>query len=391
MMKLSLTDRRALLGRLALELTNKRSALTTSELARLKTLQAEMDYLESDIGLEQIRKQTRAFESWLVRGDRITQEERTILLERRDVTTAGEGVGTASAGGVLVPVGFHSQVVDALKDYGPLFRLGTVIQTERGNSLPFPSVNDTSISGEMVPEGSQVTIQDPASYSQNVLGAFKFSSRMVRVSIEFLQDQGVDFPNWLAKQFAIRINRAASQKFTTGVGTTEPFGVVMQATSAGVAVGASSNDGNSTEPNTLGTDDVATLLGSLDPQYQASARFLVNNSTLVTLRKTKDKQGRPVYPDLTAGGENRILNRPVEVSPFIDTLQTLASSPTVTRKPILCGDFSKYTIRTVTPTLWRLSERFSDSGQVAFLMFMRMDAALIDGGGNSVQYLTTIY
>jgi len=205
-----------------------------------------------------------------------------------------------------------------------------------------------------------------------------------------MQDVGFALETYLAERFAIRIARAAMPHFTNGVGTTQPWGVLTRAASAGTAVGAISNDGTSAA-NTLGTDDFATLEASVDPAYRRNAVWMVHSNTLAALRKVKDKNGRPVFPDLHAGGEDRIINYPVITNPNMGQLQAAPSSPQVASITVAFGDFSKYLIRRAPSAILRLEERPIDYSQTWFILFSRMDGDLIDGGGGAVKTLQNLY
>jgi HK97 family phage major capsid protein len=76
----------------------------------------------------------------------------------------------------------------------------------------------------------------------------------------------------------------------------------------------------------------------------------------------------------------------------MDSLQLTPSSPTVTRNSVLFGRLDKYLVRRVRQlSVMRLSERFIDFGQLAFLGFARMDGNLLDAGTHPVGLLQNIY
>jgi len=397
MMTIKLDERRRALARSVLSLTNKTGPLSHSERDLLKRLQVEMAGLEDDIQADARRKHFQAWCGWLRHGLEqtqfqrgITPEERSIL-ERRDLGTGGAYPG--SSVGFFAPIEFQAQVESAMKFYAPLLDAGTIHDTITGSPKGFPVDNDTSITGEQVDENAQVSNEDIGNLNQVMLRSFKYSSRLVRVSMDLVADVGFDLPGYLADRFGVRIARALNPKLTTGSGTTEPFGVVTQATLGAAAVGSSSNTGGSeTGGTSIGTDDFAALEGSVDVAYRRNARWMLHPDTLTALRKVKNKMGQPVFPALHASGEARIMNYPIVLNPHMDPLPTMPNSPPVAKKTVLFGDFSKYVIRRVPPMVMRLEERFIDfGGQIAFVMFQRFDAALLDGGGGAAKVLTNVY
>jgi HK97 family phage major capsid protein len=62
------------------------------------------------------------------------------------------------------------------------------------------------------------------------VNTFKFGSKIITVPIELLQDAQFDIAGMVMKRMRDRIGRIQNQKFTIGVGTTEPFGLSVQAT-----------------------------------------------------------------------------------------------------------------------------------------------------------------
>ncbi len=325
-----------------------------------------------------------------------SREQHALGLEKRDMAEAGLGTGIATGAGVLVPVGFVQQLEVALKYYGPMLDgaagLPTIFPTPTGQNLPWPTENDTTAVGEQVGEGQQVTFAE-VTLSQIIFGAYKYSSKFVKVSIELLQDAAIPVDPILLKAFAIRLGRILNQKFTTGTGTSEPKGIVTAAAFGGTAVGTSPNDGGSVAPNSLGSDDLTTLEHSVDPWYRVGARFMFHDSTLAALKKVKDKYGRPLWMTSIRENEPDMINGyRYAINNDMDQLQTQATSPTVDKKVILFGQLDKYMVRRVREmSILRLEERFAEFGQVGFLAFCRYDGNLLDAGTNPVKYMKATF
>lgn len=362
------------------------------------------DETESAKEKEKIEKRAKAFRSYLKYGlggehrvGRMNDDDRQLVLEMRDMGTSGQAAypGITSGAGIFVPVGFVDRVTEALKYYGPMVNGGPgdpdIMTTATGQPLPFPTDNDTTNTGELIGEGQQVTTADVVIGSV-ILGAFKFSTRMVKVSIELLQDSAFDIENYLVKKFATRMGRILNTKFTTGVGSTEPFGIVTQATLAGTAAGANTNDGIS-GANTIGSDDLVTLEHSIDPLYRRQGKWMFNDSVLAAIKKVKDRYGRPLWlPGVAVNAPDSILGYQYLINNDMDALQTQVGSPPTTAKVILFGDLTLYQIRRVRELMvLRLEERFADQGLVAFIGFSRWDAATLDAGTHPIKYLKTVY
>lgn len=330
----------------------------------------------------------KAFGQYLRRGaQEMDPDLRAVLYERRDMSEGVlGGAYPGSTSGFFVPVGFVQQVEDAMKYYGPMLDGGrglpTIMDTETGQTMPYPAADDTANVGEQIGEGQQVTMAD-VNLSQVVFGAYKYSSKLVKVSIELLQDSAFDFDTWLTQEFAKRLGRIVNTKTTLGVGTSEPYGIVTAIVAGGnlvAAIGSSGNDGTSAGANTIGSDDLTNLEHAVDPLYRPGARYMMHDSTLKAIKKVKDKYGRPLFQESTRDGSPSTINGyEWVINNDMATLETNPSSPPVTRTTVVFGDLSKHVIRRVKQmSVLRLTERFADQGQVAFLAFARYDSQSID-------------
>jgi HK97 family phage major capsid protein len=293
------------------------------------------------------------------------------------------GVGTNSLGGFFVPQGFVYDVEQAMKYYGPMLNTSTIMQTASGQPLPYPTDNDTTNVGSILAEGAQLTSSVDVTIGSITFGAYKFTSGIVKVSVELLQDSAFDITSYVKGKFANRVGRILNTKFTVGAGTTEPKGIITAATAGPTAVGSSGNDGGAgTAANSIGTKDLTELIHSVDPVYRQGAAFMMHDSTLKFVRELLDKQGRPIFQkDFSADTPSTILGYPYFINNDMATIAT-------TNKTVLFGQLSKYLVRQVKDmSIVQLNERFADFGQVAFLAFARYDGNLLDAGTHPVKYL----
>ncbi len=217
-----------------------------------------------------------------------------------------------------------------------------------------------------------------------MFGAYKYSTKMVKVSIELLQDSAFDLESFLKDQFAIRIGRILNNHFTVGTGTNQPKGILVAATAGPVAGGSSGNDGGSeTGGTSIGSDDLIELEHSIDPLYRRGAKYMMHDSTLKQIKKLKDKYGRPLWlPGLA-------VNDPDTINGYGYSINNDLPAIAVNAKTVLFGKLDKYIIRRVKElSVLRLVERYADYGQVAFIGFARYDGNLLDAGTHPVKYLT---
>lgn len=304
---------------------------------------------------------------------RRNEAERYALAEyRANPEYRAQSVGTASAGGNTVPDAAMMALEESMLAWGGMRRVATIRATDTGAPLPVPTVDDTGNKGAIVAENTAVTEQDLA-FGQKTLGAFKYTSKMVRCSVELMQDSAVNLAQYLGAQLGTRIGRITNDHFTTGVGTTTPWGIVTRA-------------GDSTLTATAGTplfSDILKLVHSVDPAYRDGAAFMVHDTGLLKLRSMVDGQSRPIWePSIQVGEPSTLYGYPVIVN---QSMPTWAA----TNKALIFGALNTYMIRDVREiTIMRLDERYAELAQVAFLGFSRHDGDLLDAGTDPVKYLT---
>lgn len=310
-----------------------------------------------------------AFRSWVLNGvEGLNGEQRAILKEMRAQSTSN------TAGGYTIPQGFYNQLIDGMKAYGGVREAGaTILTTASGNTLPIPTVDDTSNVGAILAENTAASAQD-VTFGQKSLGAYKYTSKVVLVSYELMQDSAFNMEAFLAQKLAERIGRITNTHFTTGDGSSKPYGVV-----AGAALGKTGANGQTTS---VTYDDLVDLLHSVNRAYRnPNAAFMMADSTYKAVRKLKDSNGLPIWATNVANGApDTLLGARIVIN---DDVAAMAASA----KSILFGDFSNYYIRDVQGVeLYRISDKYIESGQVGFVAFSRHDGVLVDAGQNPIKY-----
>ncbi len=349
-----------------IEIEVKRAA-RASEANETRTVVDPANY-HAEITVEEVSTEDRYAEAWRswARGGigNLDPEQRQLMVKRFDNSPElrAQGVGTTTAGGYFVPAEFRDTLIERQIFQGSVRSVATVISTDSGASLPWPTVDDTANVGAILAENTQVTEQD-VTIGQASLDVYMYTSKLVRVSLQLINDSAIDVDDLLGRLLAMRIARIQNQHFTTGTGTAQPEGIQTNATS-----GVTLPTGNTTA---ITYDGLVDLIHSVDPAYRTSnSAFMMRDAGLATIRKLKDTTGQPLWqPSLQAGQPDNILSYPVITNPDMP-----AAAASV--KSVLFGDFrAGYVIRDVTAVqALRLEERYADFLQVAFLLFQRSGA-----------------
>lgn len=319
---------------------------------------------------ESDRAYAQAFATYIKRGTNALTGEQQQLLQGGWVAAPenAAGVGTGAAGGYTVPPAFRNKIIEQITFIAAMRQLAETIQTDTGASLPWPTVDDTANEGAILGENTQITEQD-VTFGQATLNAYMYTSKMVRVSLQLIQDNAFDVERWLGRALGARIGRVQNRHFTVGTGTAQPLGIV---TAAPVGV-----TGATGQTLTVTYDNLVDLVDSIDAAYLGSGNvtFMMSQAARRALRKLKDTQNRPLWePSLQAGTPDTLMGYGLTINNYVP-------APAASAKSIVFGDIREaYVIRDVSDfALLRLTERFADFLQVGFIGFQRSDGTLQNG------------
>lgn len=313
---------------------------------------------------EDLLSEIGIFDTWMRRGEKGMNAEQAAKYYNTMSTT------TPAEGGYTVPTTVGAGLIESLKAFGGMRAVAELLPTATGNPMGFPSSDGTSEEGELLAENAQASNLDP-SFGTVSLNVFKYSSKIIVVPIELLQDSTVDIEAFVRRRIVERIGRITNKQYTIGSGVGQPRGIV---TASGVG-----KVGQTGQTLTFTYDDLVDLLESVDDAYQdTSCKFMFAQSVRKGLRKMKDTGGRPIWTPgyeagITAAAPDLLLGQEVAINNHMP-------DPAANAKSIVYGDLSKYMIRdALNVTLMRFDDSaFASKGQVGFLAFCRSGGNLTD-------------
>jgi HK97 family phage major capsid protein len=347
--------------------------MTDEESKRFDAFDTEMETVNREIrhterleqNVEHVEPETKTIEEKRM-ADFVRYIKTGVVGETMEYRATQSGLNTTTTtGGYLIPQDFGDELIKSLQIWSEVRKWARVYPTDSGNDLPFPTVNDVSNTGRLLAEETQAT-QTLLTFGQKILKAYVFSSDMVPVSFQLLQDSAFDPQTMLNELLAERCFRCEDGYFTTGTGSSQPGGFVAQ-----------SIKGADFAATALTRLVILDLLHSVNKAYRNSPRaaWAMNDSTLKAIKKLAIGSGddRPIWqPSMIAGEPDKLEGFPYFIAPSMANIGASAKS-------MVFGDFGKFVIRDVKGlTLIRLNERYADYLQIGFMMFSRADSALLD-------------
>lgn len=300
---------------------------------------------------------------WLRGGDKAMNTDDWAVIRNTMSTT------TTTEGGYTVPSEIASQLIEKMKGYAGVRQVAQSLVTAAGNSLSYPTSDGTSEVGELIAENTTATAADPT-FGTVALPVYKYSSKIIAVPFELLQDTTIDMEEFVNNRIRDRLGRINNTHFTTGTGTGQPNGIITAA-----AVGKTGTTGQTL---TVIYDDLVDLIDSLDYVYHSpSCKWMFSQPTRRVVRKIKDTTGRPIW----APGEGNMIDGFQEsLLGFGIQINNDVASMAANAKSIAFGHFSNYIVRdAMQVSMFRFTDSaYAKLGQVGFLAWMRTGGNLID-------------
>lgn len=282
-----------------------------------------------------------------------------------------QGEGTGAAGGFMVPAGFRQKIVERMVAFGGFAAAAETISTSTGNSLEYPSLDDTGNTGDITAENAAVASGDDLAFDEIKLGAYKYTSAgagsnlPLRVPVELLQDSAFDVQALVSRALGTRIARAQSAHWVTGTGVSQPKGILAASLTA---------DRDLDTDDSPDYEDLVEFQDLLDESYEPNAQWLMNKTTWTALRLIVDTAGRPIIQSSTEGIAEKprrmLLGSPVILDPAVPAISSSADTFIAAY-----GDFREsYVIRRVASLVIVVNPyNRAANGQVEYSAWERAD------------------
>lgn len=261
--------------------------------------------------------------------------------------------GVDADGGYLVPEEYDKRIIDALMEDNIMRGLGTIITTSGQHKI---NIAATKPAAAWIEEGEALQFSD-AKFAQTLLDAHKLHVA-IKITEELLYDNAFNLENYIITEFGKAMANAEEDAFLNGDGTGKPLGLFAETGGATIA---------STLTAAIKSDDMLELIYALKRPYRKNAKFILNDQTLLAIRKLKDNNGAYMWqPSYQAGEPDKILGYDVFTSAYAPA------------NAISFGDYSYYNIgdRGVR-SMQELRELYAGNGMIGYVVKERVDGKLI--------------
>jgi HK97 family phage major capsid protein len=346
--------------------------LQPGDLAPEKKKEAEVLAMKSYLLTGEVPEELRTF----MKKTGKESDDRSMItseLKKLGLVRANQQSTTDGSGGYTIPQGFQYELEKAMKEFGGIYEQARILKTTSGNPIDWPTVNDTANRAYQLSEaGNTETSAEKFTDSTMPLAAYKWTSGLLRLSSELIQDSAFNMATVVVDLLSERIARGINYGGTLGTGSSQPQGVTV-----GAAYGVSFSTQGSPS-----YDQIVNLEHACDPAYRKNGRFMFHDKTLAVIKKLKDSQNLPVWlASMRESEPQTIFGKPYTIN------QDMAYGATNSAKIMLFGDFKKFILRQVADMrIVRLNERFADTDEVGFVVFFRWDSRVLNAGTNPIVY-----
>ncbi|MEM1287131.1 MAG: phage major capsid protein [Pseudomonadota bacterium] len=255
--------------------------------------------------------EVKAFNRLIRSGpDHVVAEERKALVVADD-----------TSGGYLAPAQFTTDMIREITEFSPVRQAARVGSTGSGSVIRPKRTSITNAKWEGETEESE---ESTLAFGQNEIFVHEMRT-FTDISVKLLEDSAVDVEAELRAAFGEDFGQKEATAFVNGTGVKQPKGFMANTEIAETPNGHATN---------LSADALIKLMYALQASYRNRGVWMMNSTSLATIRTLKDGQGNFLWqPSFQAGQPETILGRPVVEA--ID-MPDIASNA----YPIIYGDFA---------------------------------------------------
>lgn len=275
-------------------------------------------------------------------------------------------VSTDTAGGYLAPVELVREIIKAETEMSPVRTLARVRQTA-SKSIQIPK-RTGQFSAVWVAEQGTRSETTGLTYGMEELPAHEVYA-LVDISNQMLEDSAFNMNDEISMEAAEQFSVAEGAAFVTGSGVGKPEGFMTNSSVAETVSGSSATIADSDGQ----ANGLLTLKHAIKTAYTRNASWVMNRTTLGSVRKLKDSQKQYIWmPGLAMGKPNTI-----DGDPYVELPDMPSEGANL--YPIAYGDFRRaYTwVDRIVMEMLRDPYTQATSGNVRFIMRKRVGGQVV--------------
>lgn len=234
-------------------------------------------------------------------------------------------VGTATAGGYLVPDAFELDVIKALAEFDSIRNYVKVVNVAGSVKGDWPT--SSTVTCYWPGENTAITESTPT------IGRVQWDcnelSGLSKLSAKLFRNEQVDLIGLIVELFGDAFRAEENKKFISGTGSSQPKGIEQETLSNSTAQSGA----------TLAYSDLTALFTSLDERYRMNAHWFMNDTVYAGILDLEDNQGRPIFSQrMDAPPPKMLLGRPIHIN------NNLSGGSGTTEAEIYFGDPRYYAL-----------------------------------------------
>lgn len=304
----------------------------------------------------------------------------------RDTELKSLSIGSSADGGFAVPRQIDKEISRRMVKISPIRSIASVVQTSTAGFRRLISTGGTA-SGWV-----SETAARPDSATSKLAEIVPPSGELYAnpsATQSMLDDAAFDVESWLAGEIATEFARAEGAAYVNGTGTNQPKGFLQAPT-------ATQNDatrtfgtlqfigsGNATGFDTTPESKLIDLVFSTKAALRQGAVWVMNSTTLATIRKLKAADGSFLWqPGIIEGQPNRLLGYPVIETEDMPDIGAGAF-------PIAFGNFKAGYLIAERSTTTILRDPYTNKPYVQFYATRRVGGQVLDSDAIKLLKITT--
>lgn len=265
-------------------------------------------------------------------------------------------VSTDNAGGYLAPVELVREIIKAETEMSPVRALARV-RTTAAKSVQIPKRTGQFAAVWVAEQGARAETAGLAYGTEEIPTHEVYA--LVDISNQMLEDSAFNMEQEISMEASEQFAVAEGAAFVTGSGVGKPQGFLTHPSLA------TTNSGSAT---VITADGLLSLKHGIKTAYARNASFVMNRTTIGSVRKLKDSNGQYLWmPGIAQGRPNTI-----DGDPYVE----LPDMPNegAGLKPIVYGDFRRAVTWVDRISMEMLRDPYTQAtaGNVRFIMRKRV-------------------